>query len=104
MIAVANLFVNISFLGGQGQTLGKKVAGIKLVHQSDHQPIGFWLAWLRAFLHIADVVILYIGLLMPLWDVKRQTIADKIIATVVVKAGPVPAAYQPQYGQQPRQW
>jgi len=38
--------------------------------------------------------------LFPLWDAKRQTLADKIVSTVVVKNDAVPApgpqGYQPQ--------
>jgi hypothetical protein len=32
--------------------------------------------------HIIDGAICYIGYLFPLWDAKRQTIADKIMTTV----------------------
>ncbi len=41
-------------------------------------------------------MICYIGYLFPLWDQKRQTLADKIMHSVVVPAGG-PAQ---QYGQQ----
>jgi uncharacterized RDD family membrane protein YckC len=31
-----------------------------------------------------DAFICYIGFLWPLWDTKRQTLADKIMQTVVI--------------------
>ena len=34
--------------------------------------------------YFVDVIICYIGFLFLLWDVKRQTLADKIVRTVVV--------------------
>ncbi|MDQ1423726.1 MAG: hypothetical protein QOD72_1224, partial [Acidimicrobiaceae bacterium] len=38
--------------------------------------------------HVADSIICGIGYLFPLWDVKRQTLADKIMKTVVTTGGP----------------
>ena len=33
---------------------------------------------------ILDSLACYIGWLFPIWDAKRQTLADKIISTVVI--------------------
>ena len=44
------------------------------------------MAFVRNLCHIIDGAICYIGFLFPLWDAKRQTFADKILATVVVEA------------------
>ncbi len=71
-------------LGGQGQSLGKKQLGMKLVSEETGQPIGTLNAFLRDLCHIVDGIICDIGYLFPLWDVKRQTLADKIMKTVVV--------------------
>jgi hypothetical protein len=38
----------------------------------------------RQLAHIIDGAICYIGYLFPLWDAKRQTIADKIMGTICV--------------------
>ena len=46
------------------------------------QPIGFGLSIVRQLAHIVDAIICYIGYLFPLWDAKRQTLADKIMTTV----------------------
>jgi uncharacterized RDD family membrane protein YckC len=75
------------YLGGQGQSLGKRALSLTLVGESTGQPIGTLKAFLRDLAHIIDGIICLIGYLFPLWDKKRQTLADKIMTTVVtVKA------------------
>jgi len=73
-------------MGGQGQSLGKKVVGMRLVSEETGQPIGTLNAFLRDICHFVDSIICYVGFLFPLWDAKRQTLADKIMRTVVVPA------------------
>ena len=73
-------------LGGQGQTIGKRQMKIKLVSEETGQPIGTLNAFLRDICHLVDGIICDIGYLFPLWDPKRQTLADKIMKTVVVPA------------------
>jgi uncharacterized RDD family membrane protein YckC len=53
-----------------------------VVSEQTGQPIGFGLSVLRQIAHAIDAVICYVGYLFPLWDAKRQTIADKILSTV----------------------
>ena len=72
--------------GTTGQTIGRGVAGVKLVKESTGQPIGMGMAFVRDIAHIVDSIICYVGWLFPLWDSKRQTLADKIVSTVVVTA------------------
>jgi uncharacterized RDD family membrane protein YckC len=72
--------------GTTGQTIGRGVAGVKLVKESTGQPIGMGMAFVRDIAHIVDSIICYVGWLFPLWDNKRQTLADKIVSTVVVTA------------------
>jgi uncharacterized RDD family membrane protein YckC len=71
--------------GQTGQSTGKKVAGTKLVSMATGEPVGVGLAIGRYFVHILDALPCYLGFLWPLWDSKRQTFADKILSTVVVK-------------------
>ena len=40
---------------------------------------------LRQIAHLIDSAIFYVGYLFPLWDAKRQTLADKIMATVCLR-------------------
>ena len=72
--------------GKTGQSLGKKVLNIRLVGETTGQPIGPAMAFARDLCHFVDSIICYIGYLFPLWDAKRQTLADKIVHTVVVPA------------------
>jgi uncharacterized RDD family membrane protein YckC len=83
--AVTSIY-NRWFLGGRtGQTWGKKVVGLRLVSEETGQPIGAGMAFVRDLAHIIDGIICYIGFLFPLWDAKKQTIADKIMKTIVVR-------------------
>jgi uncharacterized RDD family membrane protein YckC len=71
--------------GRSGQSLGKEWVGIRLLRESDGQPIGPGMTFVRAIAHIIDAIPCYLGFLWPLWDKKRQTFADKICGTVVVR-------------------
>ncbi|MFI6471327.1 RDD family protein [Streptomyces sp. NPDC050516] len=72
--------------GTTGQTPGKKAVGIKLLRENDGQPIGFGMAFVRRLAHFLDSIACYLGWLWPLWDTKKQTFADKVCSTVVVKS------------------
>src|SRR5699024_3923980 len=78
--------------GKTGQSLGKRVMGISLVSAHTGQPIGAGAAFGRDFAHAIDGVILYIGFLMPLWDPQAQTVADKIVDSIVIDAAPTSGA------------
>ena len=84
VLLVIGIFVwNRCIQGGKGQTVGRKVAGVTLIN-SQGQPMGAGLAFVRDLAHIIDSLICYIGWLFPIWDAKRQTIADKIMNTTVI--------------------
>ncbi|MCC3779767.1 RDD family protein, partial [Streptomyces sp. UNOB3_S3] len=70
--------------GKTGQTPGKKAVGISVLRERDGMPTGFGMAFVRNLCHILDGF-LYLGYLWPLWDEKKQTFADKIVGTVVVR-------------------
>jgi uncharacterized RDD family membrane protein YckC len=72
--------------GTTGQSLGKKVLNLRLVSEETGQPIGMLMAFVRDICHFVDGIICYVGFLFPLWDAKRQTLADKIVKTVVIPA------------------
>lgn len=82
--------------GTTGSSIGKSVMKFKVVSEKTWQPIGFGLSVVRQLAHIVDAVICYIGYLFPLWDAKRQTLADKIMTTVCVPLSP-PAQQGPQH-------
>ncbi|MEB3980429.1 RDD family protein [Mycobacterium sp. 663a-19] len=70
--------------GTTGSSLGKSVMKVKVVSEVTGQPLGFGMSLVRQLAHFVDAVICYIGFLFPLWDAKRQTLADKIMTTVVL--------------------
>lgn len=73
--------------GSTGQTTGKRVLGISLLREADGGTLGMGMAFVRKLAHIVDSMPCYIGWFLPLWDTKRQTIADKLCRTVVVEVG-----------------
>jgi uncharacterized RDD family membrane protein YckC len=68
--------------GTTGSSVGKSMMKFKVVSESTGQPIGFGPSIVRQIAHAIDSAICYIGYLFPLWDAKRQTIADKLLKTV----------------------
>ncbi|WP_043677066.1 RDD family protein [Streptomyces xylophagus] len=71
--------------GRTGQTVGKKALGIRLVRESDGQPLGVGMAFVRRLAHFLDSLACYLGWLWPAWDAKRQTFADKICGSIVIR-------------------
>jgi uncharacterized RDD family membrane protein YckC len=75
--------------GSTGQSLGKKVAKIKLIKEETQQPPGGGVAFLRLLLNYAFGLACGIGglinYLSPLWNQpKKDTYSDKICGTVVI--------------------
>jgi len=68
--------------GTTGSSIGKSVLKFKVVSEVTGQPLGFGLSVVRQLAHVVDAIICFIGYLFPLWDAKRQTLADKIMTTV----------------------
>ncbi|WP_201793377.1 RDD family protein, partial [Mycobacterium avium] len=68
--------------GTTGSSVGKSVMKFKVVSEVTGQPVGFGMSVVRALAHFVDAIICFIGFLFPLWDSKRQTLADKIMTTV----------------------
>jgi uncharacterized RDD family membrane protein YckC len=91
-------FWNFGYRQGKtGSSIGKSVLKFKVVSESTWQPIGFWLSIVRQFAHYIDQLICYIGYLWPLWDDKRQTLADKIMSTVCVPLNSPPPSRAEAY-------
>jgi uncharacterized RDD family membrane protein YckC len=99
--AAVYFFWNFCYRQGKtGKSIGKSVMKFKVVSEKTWQPIGFWLSLVRQIAHYIDQLICYIGYLFPLWDDKRQTIADKLMSTVCVPLGSQQSAPRPP----PRQY
>lgn len=71
--------------GRTGQTLGKQALGIRLVREIDGQPLGVGMAFVRRLAHFLDSIACYLGWLWPAWDAKRQTFADKVCSSIVIR-------------------
>ena len=75
--------------GASGQTWGKKLAGIRVVHESG-APIGYVRALIRWAVAIGLSILLIIpnliDVLWPLWDSKKQALRDKAVGSIVVYA------------------
>jgi uncharacterized RDD family membrane protein YckC len=83
IVAIAYGIWNYGYRQGTtGSSIGKTIMKFKVVSEKTGQPIGFGLSIVRQLAHIIDGAICYIGYLFPLWDAKRQTIADKIMTTI----------------------
>jgi uncharacterized RDD family membrane protein YckC len=73
--------------GSSGQTLGKRILGIKVVDAQTGQPIGAGAGIGRQLCHSTiDGFLCLLGFFWPLWDDKSQTFGDKIAKTIVVTA------------------
>lgn len=79
------LFWQLWVQGQTGQTIGKKQVGLRLLREQDGQPVGGGLSIGRYFVHILDSLPCYVGYLWPIWDDRKQTFADKVLKTVVVR-------------------
>ncbi len=88
--ALGFMIYNTGYLGGTtGQSFGRRIAHTRLIDANTGQVIGFGKSVLRWLAHLIDSIICYVGWLFPLWDQKRQTLADKICNTVVVVDDPI---------------
>ncbi|MET9613336.1 RDD family protein [Kitasatospora indigofera] len=85
-IGIAGNLWLIAQEGKTGQTPGKKMVNIRVVREADGQPLGFGMAFVRKLCHAIDGMACYVGFLWPIWDAKKQTFADKIMSSVVVKS------------------
>jgi uncharacterized RDD family membrane protein YckC len=76
---------NSCYLNGTtGQSWGKRALHLKLVRMDDKQLLGTGAALVRGLAHILDILTLGVGFLLPLWDARRQTLADKVMKTVIL--------------------
>jgi uncharacterized RDD family membrane protein YckC len=71
--------------GTTGQSIGKSVNKTRLVGIDTGQTIGFGKAVVRQIAHVLDSLPFYLGYFWPIWDAQRQTFADKVCKTVVVR-------------------
>jgi uncharacterized RDD family membrane protein YckC len=68
-----------------GQTLGKKAMGIKVV-RTDGAPVNLTTAIIRYVGYIVSTIVIFLGYIWVAFDPNKQGWHDKIASTYVVKA------------------
>lgn len=72
--------------GTTGSSVGKSIMKFKVVSEKTGQPIGFGMSLVRELVYLVAYlgcgILWLIAVLFPLWDQKRQSLADKIFNTV----------------------
>ncbi len=82
--------------GPTGQTLGKRVMGIRVVDFAGGGPIGYGRGFIRYIGKIVSGLVFCLGFLWMLWDREKQAWDDKFAGTVVVPVAAYPV--QPATG------
>lgn len=94
VLALLVTFVALIFLlwypvvqpASTGQTLGKRLFNIKVVDRSGNPP-GVAKMAARFFIgYPLSALIMGVGFLVPLWDIQRQALDDKLVDTYVINA------------------
>ena len=88
-LALSLVYFTLGHGGATGQTWGKRLAGIRVVHESG-APLGYVRALIRWAVAIGLTILLIlpnlIDVLWPLWDSKKQALRDKAVGSIVVRA------------------
>lgn len=85
LVALAITLWNRVFkMGRTGQSVGKKVIGLKLIDDKTGQPIGAGSCFLRELVSSIVNQVIYLSYLWMLWDADKQTLADKAVHSTVV--------------------
>jgi uncharacterized RDD family membrane protein YckC len=88
LIALAGFVAAVLYYGflegSTGQTIGKRVLGIKVVDARTGMPIGVGRAIGRSFARILSTIVFGLGYLWMLWDPNKQTWHDKIVSSYVI--------------------
>jgi RDD family protein len=84
--AWASLYLTVFLSWWNGQTVGKKLMGLRVV-RLDGEPITWWTAFERAGGYAAGFATGLLGFAQVYWDANRQGIHDRIVGTVVVLEG-----------------
>lgn len=82
--AVGALYSVLFWVNWNGQTLGKKAVGIKVVKE-DGKVLDYQGAVVRYVGYIVSAIPLLLGFFWVIWDEKKQGWHDKIAKTLVVK-------------------
>jgi len=95
-----NLLLGIAYYGyfegsASGQTVGKRIVGIRVIDFAGGGPIGTGRAILRYIAKFISAIACLLGFFWMLWDSEKQTWHDKIANCVVVPVSSYPVAAWP---------
>lgn len=85
LIFAIHVWNRIFKMGRTGQSVGKKMLGLKLINEQTGQPIGALQSFLRALLGRLINQVFYLSYLWMLWDDNKQTLADKVVHSTVIE-------------------
>ena len=78
-----------------GQTIGKKLVGIRVIDFNGGGSIGYGRAAVRYVASILSAIPLFLGYFWMLWDGEKQTWHDKLSTSVVVPVSAYPVEKWP---------
>jgi uncharacterized RDD family membrane protein YckC len=81
--------------GGTGQTVGKKLLGIRVIDYNTGGPLGYGRGFGRYLARILSGIPCYLGYFWMLWDREKQTWHDKLAGSVVVPESAYPVQSWP---------
>jgi uncharacterized RDD family membrane protein YckC len=89
LIAIAYVIWNLGYRQGTtGSSIGKGIMKFKVISEKTGQPLGFGMSLVREIIYIVAAalcgIVWLIAVLFPLWDAKRQSLADKIVSSICV--------------------
>jgi uncharacterized RDD family membrane protein YckC len=90
ILALAYWIWNLGYRQGTtGSSIGKSIMKFKIVNEKTGQPVGFGMSLLREVIYwvaagLCFGVLWLVAVLFPLWDVKRQTLVDKMLNHVAL--------------------
>ncbi|MEO9174450.1 MAG: RDD family protein [Gaiellales bacterium] len=94
-ILIALLYYTYFEGSGAGQTIGKKLVGIRVIDFNTGGPIGYGRAALRYVGSYVSGLALLLGYLWMIWDGEKQTWHDKWSSSVVVPVSSYPVERWP---------
>lgn len=83
-VLILAVYFATSHYGTNGQTLGKKLTGIRVV-SLQHEKLGFWHCVERALGLGASALEAGFGFLQVIWKADRRATHDKIAETIVIR-------------------
>jgi uncharacterized RDD family membrane protein YckC len=84
-ILIGALYYPLQEGGLTGQTIGKRLCGIRVVDESEGHTVDVSRALVRYLVSLVSGFVCLLGYLWMLWDPRRQTWHDKVSRTLVVR-------------------